>query len=283
MPNNITVDYDGARTACAMQNSRMATLAEITLAYTKGYEICKWGWVEEKRVAMLRLTPFEACSGYNLGILMRDCPNINVAFCVNSTSGTVRQFSIPNNLVPSYENASNTCTDNGLKIATKDQIGQSNNTDYGFAWYNWGFGRMNNGIFEDNICTDVLSHASAFCYNPALSDVIIITDDQTWKKIAIGCMIASIFVILLFAAAFMRGNRFICCMGEKRTHAPESPTAPVPTWNTTSVYRRISKANKDIIYDNMVITEKRPPAIHPEMNVYKSHYSNMAFDTTGEE
>lgn len=285
MPNNISVDYDGAQTACAMQYSRLATLADITFAFRKGYEICKWGWIEEKRLAMLRLTPFEACAGYNVGILMRDCPSIRLTFCVNSTSGTVLQLPIPTSLAPSYENASIVCTNHGLTIATKERIETttSNIAGNGLAWYNWGVGQVNNGRFEENSCNDVLSQASAYCYNPALSDVIISNDNQTWKKIAIGCIIAFIFVVLLMAAAFMRGNEFICCMREKRTHAPETPHAPVPTWNTTSIYRRVSNANRDTIYDNMATLEKRPPVIRPEMSNYKSHYSNMGFDTIGEE
>ncbi|XP_069824229.1 uncharacterized protein [Dendropsophus ebraccatus] len=288
MPNNISVDYDGARTACAVQNSRLATLAEITIAFRKGYEFCKWGWTEEKRIVMLRLTPFEACSDYNVGILIRDCPNIRAAFCANKTSGAISEVTIPYSLVSSYENASNTCTDNGLTIATKEQMekNMTNITDTGLAWYNWGVGQKNNGSFAGDLCDDVLSHASAFCYNPALSDVLISKDNQTWKKIAIGCTIALIFVILLIAAAFMRGNKFICCMGDTQSQPAETPTvpsAPVPTWNTTSIYRRISQVNKDLVYDNMRYSEKRPSVIRPDMINYKSHYSNMGFDTTGEE
>ncbi|XP_075693153.1 uncharacterized protein LOC142660423 [Rhinoderma darwinii] len=284
MPNNITVDYDGAKTACAMHYSRLATLEDITYAFRNGYEFCKWGWIEEKRVVMLRLTPFKACSDYNVGILMRDCPNIRYTFCATSNVGTVLELPIPTSLVPSYENASNICSDNGFTLATREQIENTTSiiTDNRLAWYNWGVGRMNNGIFEQNSCNDILSHASAFCYNPALSDVLISKDNQTWKKITIGCIIALIFVILLAAAVFIRGNTFICCLGEKRTHAPETTQVPVPTWNTTSVYRRISQVHKNTVYDNIVITKKLPQAIHPEMNSYKTHYSNMGFDTTGE-
>ncbi|XP_040265876.1 uncharacterized protein LOC120980691 [Bufo bufo] len=284
MPNNLTVDYDGAKVACAMQFSRLATLENITFAFTNGYEFCKWGWIEEKRVVMLRLTPFEACSDYNLGILMRDCPNIRSAFCVNGSSGAVLQLPIPLRLFPSYENASNTCEGKGLTIATKEQIEMNASTiaDQSLAWYNWGVGQINNGTFEQDTCNDTLSQASAFCYNPALSDVLLVKDTQTWKIISIGSIIAFIFLILLMAAVFMRGNKFICCMGETHTHAPETEQAPVPTWNTTSVYRRVSHANRGAMYDSAIIREKRPSVIRPEMSHFKTHYSNMAFDTTGE-
>lgn len=285
MPNNISVDYDGAKTACAMQYSRLATLEDITFAYRMGYEICKWGWIEEKRVVMPRLMPFEGCSGYNVGLLIRDCPNIRETFCVDSASGTVFVLPIPTSLVPSYENASIICTNSRYTVATKEQIEKSasNIPANRLAWYDWGVGQLNNGIFEENSCNDVLSHASAFCYNPALSDVIISNDNRTWKKIAIGCIIAFIFVVLLAAAAFMRGNKFVCCMGDKRTHSPQTTQVPVPTWNKTSIYRRMSHMNKDTIYDNMVNVEKRPPVIRPEMSNYRTHYSNMGFDTIGEE
>ncbi|XP_073515650.1 uncharacterized protein [Phyllobates terribilis] len=285
MPNNISVNYDGAKVACAAHYSRLATLQDITVAFAKGYEFCTWGWIEEKRVAMLRLTPFQACADYNVGILIRDCPNVRSTFCVNSISGTIQILPIPTSLVPSYENASKTCTGSGLAIATKEEIEQKKSliTDSRLAWYNWGVGKVSGGSFEQNSCDETLNYASAFCYNPALSDVLITKDNRTWKKIAIGCIIAFIFVVLLLTAAFMRGNKCICCMGEKKTHAPEPTQAPVPTWNTTSVYRRISHANKDVVYDNMVNPAKRLPVIQPDMSFYKTHYSNMGFDTIGEE
>ncbi|XP_073397885.1 uncharacterized protein [Dendrobates tinctorius] len=284
MPNNISVDYDGAKVACAAHYSRLATLENITVAFTKGYEFCKWGWIEERRLVMLRLTPFKACSDYNVGILIRDCPNIRSTFCVNSTSGMIQILPIPTSLVPSYENANKTCTGSGLTIATKEEMEENKGliTNSSLAWYNWGVGKVSGGNFEQNSCDDTISQGSAFCYNPALSDVLVTKDNRTWKKIAIGCIIAFIFVVLLLTAAFMRGNKCICCMGEKRTHAPETTQAPVPTWNTTSIYRRISHASKDVIYDNVVKPAKGLPAIQPDLSFYKTHYSNMGFDNIGE-
>ncbi|CAJ0928020.1 unnamed protein product [Ranitomeya imitator] len=285
MPNNISVNYDGAKVACAAHYSRLATLENITFAFTKGYELCKWGWTQEKRLVMLRLTPFKGCADYNVGVLIRDCPNIRSTFCVNSSSGMIQILPIPTGLVPSYENASKTCTGSGLTIATKEEMEENKGlmANSSLAWYNWGVGKVSGKIFEQNSCDDTLSYGSAFCYNPALSDVLVIKDNRTWKKIAIGCIIAFIFVILLLAAAFMRGNKCICCMGEQRSHAPETTQVPVPTWNTTSIYRRISHASKDIVYDNMVNPAKRLPVIQPDLSFYKTHYSNMGFDTTGEE
>ncbi|KAM3920727.1 uncharacterized protein RB166_015145 [Leptodactylus fuscus] len=279
MPLNISVDYDGAKTACALQNSRLATLAEITSAFRNGYEYCKWGWIEEKRVVMLRLTPFEACSDYSVGILIRDCPNIRYTNCWNTSAGSVLQLPIPTRLIPSYENASKTCIANGYTIATKEQVAaNASNISSLLSWYNWGVGQAINGSFVPDTCDDTLSHASAFCYNPALSDVLIPKDTQTWKKIAIGCIIALIFVILILTALFMRGNKCICCMPRTQPHGPETTQVPVPTWNTTSVYRRISHVNRSTTYDNVGL-EKRLPIIQPEMNFYKTHYSNMGFDT----
>ncbi|KAM4017252.1 uncharacterized protein ACNLHF_006885 [Anomaloglossus baeobatrachus] len=285
MPNNISVDYDGAKVACAAHYSRLATMENINTAFTKGYEFCKWGWIEEKRLVMLRLMPFKACADYNVGVLIRDCPSVGSTFCIGGTSGTIQTLPIPSSLVPSYENASKTCAASGLTIATKEELQKNISLVPAnqLAWYNWGVGIVSNGILEQNSCDDTLSHASAFCYNPELSDVLISKDNRTWKKIAIGCIIAFIFVVLLLTAAFMRGNKCICCMGERKPHAPETTQVPVPTWNTTSIYRRISHAPKDVVYDNMVNPKKGLPAIHPDMSFYKTHYSNMGFDTIGEE
>ncbi|XP_072278199.1 uncharacterized protein [Pyxicephalus adspersus] len=278
MPTNISVNYEGAKTACSMQYSRLATMDEITTAFKKGYEFCRWGWIAEHKLVMLRLTPFLNCAGYNVGILIRDCPNIGSAFCVDGT-GSIKIIPIVNR-VASYENASLACSSIGTSIATKEQVegnaGKLPNNSPG--WYNWGVGEVQNGVFVSDVCHDTLSQASAFCYNPSLADVIINKDDS-WKKIVMACLLAMVFVVLLFAAIFMRGNRFICCMGRQRTHPSDVPQAPMPTWNQTGIYRRISHANKGVLYDNLTNTQKRPSAIFPEMNIYNTHYTNMAFDT----
>lgn len=283
MPNNINVDYDGAKAACAMHYSRLATLDEITTAFKKGYEFCKWGWIVEHKLVMLRLTPFEPCAGYSMGILIRDCPLIKSVICAYG-NGSINVTSIKNK-VPSYENASLTCKDIG-SIATKQQIEDNitnitNNTNT-MAWYNWGVGEFKNGVFAPSLCYDTLSQASAFCYNPSLADVII-NNDQTWKTIVMACLLSLIFIVLLFAAVFMKGNKFICCMGPRKTSPQDVIQSPGPTWNNTGIYRRISVANKGVLYDNLSNVDKRASPIRPEMNTYKTHYTNMAFDTIGEE
>ncbi|KAM9302083.1 LOW QUALITY PROTEIN: uncharacterized protein PAF06_015348 [Gastrophryne carolinensis] len=280
---NITVDYEGAKTACALQYSRLASLDQVTNAFKNGYEVCKWGWIEEHKIVMLRLTPFLPCSNYNVGILIRDCPNIYSAFCVDDT-GLVRYSAIDRTLVPSFENASLTCANSGWSVANKTQIKANISVlpADSSAWYNWGVGQIQNGSFVPDVCYDTLSHASAFCYNPDLADTYSGSDSETIKKIIVGSLLALVFVVLLAAAACMRGNRFVCCMEKRQNQPPGAITAPVPTWNTTSTYRRISQANKGVLYDN-IIRDKRPPIIRPEMSHYKTHYSNFGFDTTGEE
>ncbi|XP_077318800.1 uncharacterized protein LOC143940873 [Lithobates pipiens] len=280
MPNNINVDYDGAKTACAMHYSRLATLDEITTAFKKGYEFCKWGWIVEHKLVMLRLTPFESCAGYNMGILIRDCPLIYSVFCANG-GGSINVTTIKNR-VPSYENASLACMDIG-SVATKQQIEAniSNIPDNTIAWYNWGVGEVKSGVFAPSVCNDASSQASAFCYNPSLADVIINSDDQIWKTIVMACLLSLIFIVLLFAAVFMKGNKFICCMGPRKTEPQD--VVQSPTWNNTGIYRRISVANKGVLYDNLSNIDKRASPIRPEMNLYKTHYTNMAFDTIGEE
>ncbi|KAM5138226.1 uncharacterized protein ACMZJ9_016824 [Mantella aurantiaca] len=285
MPINISVDYGGAQAACAMHHSRLATMDEITTAFKNGYEYCKWGWTHKNRLVMLRLTPFLPCGGYSVGILIRDCPNINSVFCANG-SDSVSVTIVPiKNRIASYENASKACVDNDARVATKKDIDDNirNVTINTLAWYNYGVGQVQNEKLVLDDCFDSSSQASAFCYNPTLADVIINKDDRTLKKIIMACLLALVFVVLLLAAAIMRGNKAICCMGQRKTQPPDSPQVPVPTWNKTSIYRRISQTNKGVLYDNFANVEKRQPAIRPDMSTYKTHYSNMAFDNTGEQ
>ncbi|XP_068116292.1 uncharacterized protein [Hyperolius riggenbachi] len=290
MPRNITVDYEGAKAACALQYSRLATLQEITVAYKNGYEYCQWGWTEEKRIAMLRLTPFLPCARHNLGILIRDCPNIRAAWCAatNDTGTvTVSGATIPWGQVPSYENATLTCRSQALSLATYEQIQEAGSAlTEGFAWYDSGVGQILNESrsisFKSHVCNDTASTASAFCYNPSLADHIIVDNTQTVKKIIIACLLASIFVLLLCAAFCMKGNKFICCMEKQQ---PQSPVvqAPLPNWNMASIYRRTSQAHREVEYGKVISSEMRPPAIRPEMSHYRTHYTNMGYEATGDD
>ncbi|XP_018424688.1 PREDICTED: lymphatic vessel endothelial hyaluronic acid receptor 1-like [Nanorana parkeri] len=310
MPSNITGDYFQAKAVCAMHHSRLATMEEITRAYKNGYEYCKWGWIDDHRQVMLRLTPFLPCAGYSMGILIKDCPSIRSAFCVSGSGSEENVTVIGVDRVPSYENATRACQDAGLVIASKQQVENditniadpryatqilappifsmkeetiSDAAHSGHAWYNGGVGEIRNGKLVSDVCYDTTSQASAFCYNPSLPDFIINNDNKTWKKIVMGCLLALIFIVLLFAAAFMKGNKFMCCMGERKSQPPVVPQGQMPSWNNTGNYRRISQGNKGALYDNSAHVERRPSTIRPGLNLYKTHYTNMAFDTTGEQ
>ncbi|MEE6524862.1 hypothetical protein FKM82_024554 [Ascaphus truei] len=129
------------------------------------------------------------------------------------------------------------------------------------------------------------------CCFPAVPDFLIQRNDKTWKRILIACILGSIFLILLFAAVFMRGNQFVCCPENRRTVKSDVPGGinlpppPVPTWNTTSSFRPLNNLmDPKYVNTSDFVFEKRPPVIHPDMSKYRIHtYSNLGFDTTGDE
>ncbi|XP_075044398.1 uncharacterized protein LOC142103916 [Mixophyes fleayi] len=279
MVNNTSLDYDGAKVACESSSSTLATLEQITNAYNHGYKFDKWGWVEERMIVILRGAPLP-CSKNNVATLIKDCTNVRFTFCAIKT-GAVYELPINiSNYSPGYDNASMTCSENGLNIATKEQIEGNikNLTNSRPAWYNFGVGQINEGTFELNVCDEKSSQASPFCYNSTLPDVLIVNDTKMWKKIAIGCLIALVFVILLTAAIFMRGNRFVCCIGKENTHPAEVPQPPLPTWNKTSVYRHVGDMNQELWYNTKISIKNRPPVIRPDMSIYKTHYDNVGFE-----
>ncbi|XP_053305133.1 uncharacterized protein LOC128467501 [Spea bombifrons] len=294
MTPELDVDYHNATTTCnKYENSTLASLEQVTNALKHGYELCKWAWIKEQKMVMLRLTPFEGCGNFSLGILTKEDLNraSSYTFCFTKPGALSWVYdAFSGNLGSSYEDAGQTCALKGDIIATQEQIESTPTrqvTANRISWYNLGLGFFdinNNFIVSPPVRTQ--SQGGAFCYNPNLKDNIIQVNDTLWKRITIACVLGSIFVILLIAGIFMKGNQFICCMKDRRTVnvdglADVSP--PAPKWNATGIYKPMTQ-RKDSKYISDVAIEGRPPAIRPEMNVYRSHiYSNRGYSNTGDE
>ncbi|KAM4617702.1 aggrecan core protein-like [Discoglossus pictus] len=283
--------YFTAETACATYNASLASLAQVTNAYSHGYEFCKWGWIKEHNIVMLRLTPGEKCGNYSVGILVRECQSQNAesVFCYKN-NGNSSWLYTEGNATMVYESASALCAMKGGRIATQEQIETTTNRSVTInspAWFDRGIGEiLPNGTFIVTPCQDTKGNVSAFCYNPQMPDLLLPTDNKVVKIIVIACVLGSIFLVLLIAAAFMKGNQFICCIKDKSTLGPSgSIHSHVPTWNVTSTYRpRV--LSLDPIYINTAGTNivKRPPVIHPDMSKYRTHtYSNMGYDNVGDQ
>ncbi|KAM4722707.1 uncharacterized protein WCC33_008854 [Rhinophrynus dorsalis] len=175
------LNYENASLACYnLYGANLATLDQVTNAYKNGYEVCKWGWVEEHRIVMPRLQPFQDCGNYSVGILMRDCGTLksNITFCIRNSGNSSLLYEVnykAENLTSSFESASFTCALNGDKIPTKEQIENAktrNITINSTAWFDWGIGFFNKeGTFEVSPCLAYGSQVSAFCYDPQRADL----------------------------------------------------------------------------------------------------------------
>ncbi|KAG8430361.1 hypothetical protein GDO86_017926 [Hymenochirus boettgeri] len=95
MPNAESLDYISSDEMClSYNNATMSTLEQAMTAYRNGFETCKWGWVKEKMIVMLRLTPNEKCGNYSVGVLMRPCTNYRPSsvLCISENGLTVMQL-----------------------------------------------------------------------------------------------------------------------------------------------------------------------------------------------
>ncbi|XP_053552237.1 uncharacterized protein LOC128643331 [Bombina bombina] len=228
------LNYTEAESICTKKYlSSLATLAQVTNAFNHGYESCRWGWVKEHIVIMLRQTPDEDCGRYSLGVLTSECPGLRAdsVFCFWSNS--THRGIYTNKSMTSYENATNICTTNGDIIATQMQIEQTTNRSVTFnstGWYNWGNGFFDiNGTFVASRCEAVGNSSSAYCFNSQLPDVLPQTNNTGWKRILIICLLGSIFVVLLLAAIFMKGKR-------QRFPNPKNSIKPLPLHTYLSLY-----------------------------------------------
>ncbi|KAM8939152.1 uncharacterized protein RCH25_052706 [Pelodytes ibericus] len=291
LASETNLDYQNASTTCARTgNASLANLEQVTKAFKNGFDACKWGWIQEQKIVMLRLSPAAPCGNYSLGILTKDCPGLtsSYTFCIkkNGNSSLLYDTHVQG-LITSYDDARLTCTQNGDSMATQEEIQTTLNRNVTLnrdSWYDWGVGSLDtNGKFQVSLCPSTNRIASGFCYNPDLPDNFISVDNTTAKRIAMVCVLASIFIILLIAGFFMKGNQFICCVEDRHSVHPDIRSdviSPTPKWNTNGMYKQVTPRKNSKYVPSDIVIEKRPAVIRPDVN-YKTHmYSNMGYDQT---
>ncbi|KAJ1182248.1 hypothetical protein NDU88_007442 [Pleurodeles waltl] len=274
---------EGSR-VCGTFNATWATWDQMDTANSSGYATCSAGWV-----ANVTQYKFMDLSGLNCtnGTGTNETDSKAIAFfCFRAAlmySGLYPVFPPSASQLLNKTEAKSLCVSLLGNLATDTEIKNSNRSSLPrglTAWYQDGIIQQSvNGTMEEVPCVNYPHvNGSVFCYKANLADAVCA--DTTWKKIAMGCILASIFAILLIAAVCMRGNQFICCLDkphlvsvgnsiEVRRVAPREPT-----WNTTGIYTSV-KDVLDPAYNTYlnVIPEPRLPAIRPEMLIYRSHPS----------
>nr|DBA17546.1 TPA: hypothetical protein GDO54_002973 [Pyxicephalus adspersus] len=78
---------DEARKTCAELDAVIATEEHVTLAMDSGFEICRYGWIDNNTVVIPRITPNPICAGNYVGLYVLH-PNLTTqydVFCYNAS------------------------------------------------------------------------------------------------------------------------------------------------------------------------------------------------------
>ncbi|XP_058877168.1 uncharacterized protein LOC131696783 [Acipenser ruthenus] len=181
-----------------------------------------------------------------------------------------------------YSEAMQRCLSLGDSLASKKQLSSTSTPipDGIPAWSkDKDMVQFSSGKLTVTPCVNKPSQlASAYCFNPNITDFIpVIKDDKLWLKIAIVCIISSIFIILLMAVTFMKGNKCICCVKRKKP-------AEDSTLERGQGFDTVRGLHRDRIPSYQISGARtKPPVLSKALNTgYSSHYSNHGFESTPE-
>ncbi|XP_029438429.1 uncharacterized protein LOC115079245 [Rhinatrema bivittatum] len=285
------VSSKNASDVCSCYNASVANLTQVEAAYDNKFQTCKWGWVQEGTLVMVRLYSNESCENFNIGVLqLPNCGNPIEArvFCTNRNVTKKDIYVIyPDSNISSLTDATNICVKFGYSIASQEEIGSIRLPVGLDGWCQEGIVKIRKNTTQ-LLCADYTTfNAPVYCYDPLANDYSpqIPKPDTTWRKIAMGCILGGIFFILLFAALMMKGNQFICCVQDKPAMADEMLATDQrympqsPTWNTTGYYQPVKEVIDPKYLNPRVSIKSRLPAIRPEMLNYRTHnfYDNLSF------
>ncbi|MBN3271423.1 PGCB protein, partial [Polyodon spathula] len=275
-----------ANSTCARLNATMATENQLQIAHGAGFQTCRAGWVAEQKVFISRITSTVGCASGQVGVIEYPGTNQNSdVFCFRGDLNHTNVYVVYppfGNSTMTYTEAMQQCQSLGDSLASKEQL-RSASTPISDAIPGWSKDNdvvlFSSGNVTVTPCVNEPSQlAAAYCFNPNM-----------WLKITMVCIIASIFTILLMAAAFMRGNKCICCARPKNP-AQDSTVEKVkglhhPKWNKTSMY-----VPKDDIFHQIhsyqnCDTATKPSVLSKALNTgYRCHtFTNYGFESTPED
>ncbi|XP_040184021.1 CD44 antigen isoform X2 [Rana temporaria] len=81
-----------ARKTCAELDAVIATEEQMEIAMESGFEICRYGWIENNTLAIPRITPNKKCANNFVGLYVQH-PNLTSmwdVFCYNASDQTER-------------------------------------------------------------------------------------------------------------------------------------------------------------------------------------------------
>ncbi|KAK1161792.1 aggrecan core protein-like [Acipenser oxyrinchus oxyrinchus] len=288
-----------ANSTCAGLNATMATESQLRVAHAAGFQTCRAGWVAEQKVFISRTTPVAQCAGGEMGV--KEYPGTkdkSDVFCFRSDLNHTDVYVVYppfGNSSMTYSEATQQCLSLGDSLASNEQL-RSAPTPISDGIPGWSKDndvvQFSSGNLTVTPCVSEPSRlASAYCFNPNITDFIPVRtkDDKLWLKITMVCIIAAIFIILLMAAAFMRGNNCICYARPKKP-AQDSTLEKDnglhhPKWNKTSMY-----IPKDDIFHQIPAYQNydagsKTSVLSKALNTgYRSHaFTNCGFESTPED
>ncbi|XP_030622268.1 CD44 antigen isoform X1 [Chanos chanos] len=78
--------FDDAQTLCAELGTELANEEQVTKAYYKGFETCRYGWINNRNVSILRQAAHPNCAANNTGVLFQHGDMLKYdAYCYNSS------------------------------------------------------------------------------------------------------------------------------------------------------------------------------------------------------
>ncbi|KAM5138575.1 CD44 antigen isoform 2-T2 [Mantella aurantiaca] len=97
-----------ARKTCGELDAAIATEKQMMLALESGFEICRYGWIDNNTVAIPRITPNSICASNHVGLYAFH-PNLTTqfdVFCYNASDHTEKnceQYDYRNKSIPSHD------------------------------------------------------------------------------------------------------------------------------------------------------------------------------------
>ncbi|CAN0426120.1 unnamed protein product [Lampetra fluviatilis] len=183
----------------------LATMEQLNASIGAGFETCKYGWVASTQLVMPRITSNDKCGNGSVGAVTKGPCFSNSVFC---KPNLVVKYGIYQDLldspVPNSE-ARNSCAIWGASLANEDHVEGARKLGFTTTIDGWIAGAKAvtvdfvNGTNETAIvqapCINNISlEAAAFCHSW-----------NTWIKIVMGSILATIFVIMLASTFCNKG------------------------------------------------------------------------------
>ncbi|XP_030055317.1 aggrecan core protein [Microcaecilia unicolor] len=134
---DVNVSYANAQETCGCYNATLATEDQLETALAKKFQTCKWGWIQEKQLVMVRAVDDAACAQNSTGIVKKHIEAERV-FCYkhNAVKG-IFQVTIAEKYSLMLEDGDKVCEGLNSTFATEAQLTNAFNAGYETCRTGW--------------------------------------------------------------------------------------------------------------------------------------------------